>query len=403
MAQDNDTLVTARFGATVTTGLESIAKDEIKQKLQIEAIIHKGRIVFETSRPIGDILKLKTINNLFVIIHDEVFTDEQMPTESKYLEPLLMEAGERCDWRVGLLKWKEASGFERCDIDKMLMKNTDLKEIQPKFRVSSNRYGLKHTFTSPEICSTFGHVIDTKFGWPIRMKDYDLEVYANFSDNYLCVCISLTPGCLASGHIKEFGLTTLRAVYCYAMLKLAKVETGDIVLDPMAGSGAISVETCYAWLDDEFHAFAMAGELQEIPLGKCSANLNIDLQGRRPPSDKMRLDVTKMPIRDNCVDVIISDLPFGRRHGSKRGNKTLYPALLRSMGRVTRLSTGRAVLLTQDKHAIQLASAANRDLWTERSFSHVKVGNLHCYFYMFQRNDTKFSHDKERRAAAEEN
>jgi hypothetical protein len=336
------------------------------------------------------LLKLKTINNLFVIVHDEVFTDAQMPTENKYLEPLLMEVGDKCDWRVGLLKWKEVSGFE-CDIDKILTKDAALRVIQPKFRVSSNRHGLEHKFTSPEICTVFGHVIDTKFGWPIKMKDFDLEVYANFIENYLCICLTLTPECLANRHIKAFGLTTLRAVYCYAMLKLAKVETGDIVLDPMAGTGAILVETCYAWVDDEFYAFGLAGELQQIPLVKCSVNLNMESEETKPPSDKLRLDVTNMPFKDNSVDVIVSDLPFGRRHGSKRGNKTLYPAMLRDMGRVARLKTGRAVLLTQDKHAIQLASLANRNLWIEKSFSHVKVGNLHCYFYLFQRNGIEYS------------
>jgi 23S rRNA G2445 N2-methylase RlmL len=383
----------AKYGATVTTGLEAIARSELRHKLQIEANVQQGKILFETDRCVKDLLKLKTINNLFVIVYDESFNDNQMPGGNDHLERFLMEVGDKCDWRIGLLKWSEVSGFE-CDIDKILTKDKSLRDVQPKFRVSSHRFGLEHNFTSPEICTVFGHVIDTKFGWPIKMKDFDLEVNANFCDNHLCVCITLTPECLASRHIKVSGLTTLKAVYCYAMLKLANVQTGEIVLDPMAGTGAIPVDVCYNWLDSEFHSFALAGELRKIDLDKCSVNLDISLEERRPPSDKMRLDVRKMPLRDESVDVIASDLPFGRRHGSKQGNKTLYPAMLRDMGRVARLKTGRAVLLTQDKHAMHLASVANRDLWTETSSSHVKVGNLHCYIYLFRRNKRKFDHNQ---------
>lgn len=390
-ANDEIEALSARYEATVTTGLEAIAQDEIRQKLLVDAQVQQGRVWFETDKPLKDLLKLKTINNLFVIIYDGTVSEDQMPPDGPGLEPLLMKIGDQCHWRVGLLKWKEISGFQ-CDIDKILTKDRDLREKQPKFRVSSNRFGLEHKFTSPEICTIFGHVMDTKFGWPIKMKDYDLEVYVNFSQNHLYVCFTLTPDCLATRNIKVTGLTTLRAVYCYAMLKLAKVETGDILLDPMAGTGAIPVENCYTWLDGEFYAFGLAGELLKIPMDKCSVNLNMDQEERRPPADKLRLDVTKLPIRDESIDVIVSDLPFGRRHGSKRGNKTLYPNMLREMGRVIRRKTGRAVLLTQDKHAMHLAYDSNRNLWHGLTFNHVKVGNLHCYFYVFHRNETKCPH-----------
>jgi 23S rRNA G2445 N2-methylase RlmL len=225
------------------------------------------------------------------------------------------------------------------------------------------------------------------------MKNYDLEVYANISEKHLYVCITLTPDCLDMRNIKVTGLTTLKAVYCYAMLRLAKIETGDIVLDPMAGTGAIPVESAATWLDDEVYAYSLAGEISAAPLDKCKVNMNMTGgpdDKRRPPGDMLRLDVTRMPFKDNSIDVLVSDLPFGRRHGSKKGNKVLYPALLNDMARIARLKTGRAVLLTQDTHAIRLAYDANRDLWHEKMYSNVKVGNLHCHFHLFQRNETKY-------------
>lgn len=380
----------ANYEATVTTGLESIAKDEVKEKLNAEARTQQGRVWFASDEPVSKILKLKSICNLFVIIYDIKLDESELPASGDLLEPLLMRVGDKCDWKTGLEKWKQMSAFG-CEMDKILTKNQELKLEQPKFRVSCNRYGPKHNFTSPEVCSVFGHVVDTMFGWPIKMKDYDLEIMANFSENHLYVGLTLTPVALDRRNIVSLGFTTLRAATCYALLRVAKIQCGDIVIDPMAGSGAIPVECCSAW-QDEWAAFTIAGELKPSPLTKCKANL--EMFKAKTPNDIMQLDVTSLPFRENTIDVFVSDLPFGRRHGSKKINMTLYPKLLRDMARVARLNSGRAVLLTQDFKSINFAYEKSRDLWFQKMCSFVKIGNLNCYIYLFLRNDTVYSANK---------
>ena len=61
----------------------------------------------------------------------------------------------------------------------------------------------------------------------------------------------------------------------------------------------------------------------------------------------LTLLIYDMLLRDNSVDVIISDLPFGKRSGSKADNRVLYPRTLNAMARLVKPATGRAVLLTQ--------------------------------------------------------
>lgn len=39
-----------------------------------------------------------------------------------------------------------------------------------------------------------------------------------------------------------FGPTTLRATVCYNLLRLAHPNPGDIIIDPMCGSGSIPIE-----------------------------------------------------------------------------------------------------------------------------------------------------------------
>lgn len=43
-------------------------------------------------------------------------------------------------------------------------------------------------------------------------------------------------------NIVHFGPTTLRATVCYNLLRLAKPKPGDIIIDPMCGSGSIPIE-----------------------------------------------------------------------------------------------------------------------------------------------------------------
>lgn len=382
--------MSARYEATVNTGMEWIAQDELKEKYAVSSTTQQGRIWFNTDIPVEKLLKLKSICNLYVVIYDTKLEDSEIPADKTCLEPLLMQVGERCDWETGLTKWRQVFNFTCC-LDKLMTKNEEYKGEQPKFRVSCNRHGPTHGFTSPEVCSTFGHVIDTKFGWPIKMRDYDLEVYINININHLYVAMTLTNLALDRRNIVSPGLSTLRANLCYAILRLAKIEVSDVVCDPMAGSGAISVESCYAW-PSEWQAYNLAGEIVRAPLDKCRANLNVF--NNKPPSDILQLDVTSLPFRTNSIDVFVSDLPFGRRHGSKKNNRTLYPALMRELARASRVGTGRAVLLTQDIKGIKLAYNKNRDYFYETLCKFAKVGNLNCYINLFSRNNKIYDENK---------
>jgi len=56
-------------------------------------------------------------------------------------------------------------------------------------------------------------------------------------------------------------------------------------------------------------------------------------------------DVGALPLRDASVDAVVSDLPFGKRHGSKGGNKILYPKLIAELTRVCKVG-GRLLFIT---------------------------------------------------------
>lgn len=86
-------------------------------------------------------------------------------------------------------------------------------------------------------------------------------------------------------------------------------------------------------------------------------------------------DVYCLPLRDACVDHIVTDLPFGKKIGSKERNMFLYPKALKEMARVCRPS-GRAILLTHHKEAMKKALNKLRDHWRFMETRRIKHGRF---------------------------
>jgi len=61
--------------------------------------------------------------------------------------------------------------------------------------------------------------------------------------------------------------------------------------------------------------------------------------------DILKVDMKKCPLRNSSVNVILSDLPFGKRFGSLVEIESLYPSILLEIDRVL-VPGGKCVLLT---------------------------------------------------------
>ena len=124
------------------------------------------------------------------------------------------------------------------------------------------------------------------------------------------------------------------------MVRLAKIQPGQTVLDPFCGAGTLLV------LAGEMAAPGrlVGGELQARWLALAAENARL----RAIPATLVRADARHLPIRGGAADRVIANLPFGKRVGSHRVNEDLYPGALREIARVLP-GGGRAVLLTDDK------------------------------------------------------
>uniref|UniRef100_A0A663ESQ4 THUMP domain containing 3 n=1 Tax=Aquila chrysaetos chrysaetos TaxID=223781 RepID=A0A663ESQ4_AQUCH len=73
------------------------------------------------------------------------------------------------------------------------------------------------------------------------------------------------------------------------------------------------------------------------------------------------------------------------RIGSKKKNWDLYPACLMEMGRICTPGTGRAALLTQDKKCFAKALSRMGHIWRKGQTVWVNVGGLHAAVYLLKR------------------
>ena len=124
----------------------------------------------------------------------------------------------------------------------------------------------------------------------------------------------------------------LRRSVCFAMLQLAEVGPGDVIVDPMAGSGSLPVEAARA-----FGArWVLGGDLTRVATRQAKFARRVC-----PELEVARWDARRLPLRSAVADAVVTDIPWGNR---SRGDPLLLRDALAEARRLLRPG-GRAVLL----------------------------------------------------------
>jgi len=256
------------------------------------------------------------------------------------------------------------------------------------FRVTAQRSGTKHNFTSMQAAHYFGGAVNDHFNWNVDMRNFDIEVVLHIMEGSLSVGIQLTLDNQSHRNIRHFGPTTLKANIAYSLLRFANIQTGDVICDPMCGSGSISVEGALGLPK----TFQLAGENHPMAIQHSAENIQALEEEKGDsytlPASVIQWDIYQLPLRTSCVDKIVTDLPFGKKIGNKDRNMFLYPVALNEMARVCRPS-GRAVLLTGHKGAIARA-VKNSELWKNMEVKKICMGGLNVVVYALQRNNKTY-------------
>merc|ERR1712062_32347 len=152
----------------------------------------------------------------------------------------------------------------------------------------------------------------------------------------------------------------------------------------MCGGGTISLEGCQ--MGGQFH---IGAEIHDMAVSRCRENYSQLVRRNslpaRPAADFLQWDCLLPCLRDGSVDVLVTDLPFGKRSGSKADNRVLYPQTLISMARVVKPNTGRAVLLTQDKTSMFKCAGQFNKFWKINKQMYCNIGGLAALVFLMTR------------------
>jgi len=379
--------------ASCATGFEPVVLDEVKELLNCEGRVHMGRVIFDIPiQRARETLKLRTVNNIWVLVgHTYKFL---YPESSEEQLVSLADFTHNLSWEKSLEVWRNVLNFEGTiykddETEKENLESNPKKprlEDVPSFRCTCYRTGTNHKFKSTEAQISVGGRIHDKFGWNVKMKDYNIEVVINCDVDQVYVAIALTNKSLFYRTLTQLGNLALKPTLAASLVKLAKVEPGEVVLDPMCGGGSIPLEGALL----NTGAFFLGGEINAEGAKRSRTNMTgvttVHSELKYPPlMDCFQGSAVHPCFKDGCIDVIVTDLPFGRRSGSKADNRVLYPRTMTAMARLVRPETGRAILLTQDKASMFKTFNQINKYWKLNRFFGINIGGLKGLVFLFNR------------------
>jgi len=343
-----------------------------------------------------ELLKISHLNNASCdqkIESKDLATIEKLKTEGSPVDPVHEEnvpivnsniSEDKIDSNEKDAESSQTPNSPEVTSEKVIKKERD--PTKPTFRVTCNRVGEGHKFDSTSAAACLGSAINRYFGWSVDLKKFDFEILLNIDNEEVTVAIALTKVSLHNRNMTAFGPTTLRSTIAYNMLRLCRIKKGDVICDPMCGTSAIPIESAMNWVN----CYHLGGDFHEKAIERTVLNVS-NIQDKLLAENKSSLkidavqwNIQHFPLKDQCVDVFASDLPFGVRMGSRSNNRTLYPCLLSEMARTGRFGA-RACLLTEDKTSLIKAIQTLGAYWKRRLVLSINIGGLNGFVFLLTR------------------
>ena len=130
---------------------------------------------------------------------------------------------------------------------------------------------------------------------------------------------------------------SLRPSVAAALALLSKPMPEDVVLDPLCGVGTLLIERAHM----ERYRLLIGCDRDAKALSAARENVG----PRYKPLELHGWDATALPLPDSSIAKIITNLPWGIRHGSHEDNRRLYPRILQEFHRLLQPG-GKIVILT---------------------------------------------------------
>jgi 23S rRNA G2445 N2-methylase RlmL len=210
-----------------------------------------------------------------------------------------------------------------------------------KFRVITRVAG-EHEFRRAEFQRAIERGLSERSDHSWRLVDADAEVefWATLIGDELFLALRLSDESLRQRDYKVAHIPgSLRPSVAAALGLLSRARPDDIVLDPFCGAGTILIERAHL----ARYQLLLGGDTDPSALEAARANIG----PRYKPLELHAWDAAAIPLPDHHISRIITNLPWGSKHGSAAENRQLYPRLMREFARLLQAG-GIAVMLTSE-------------------------------------------------------
>jgi len=342
------------FALTVP-GLETIAAEEIEAELGGEVKkVSLGQVVFRPPAIDRALLRLRTVEDVFILL----WGSDSLTYRAEDLKRITKWTAHEPDW------------------PRLLQHHHSVRPKpsgKPSYHLVTQMIG-EHGYRRVDALNALAKGMTGKLPASWRPKDQGADVEAWLVIHGASAICGLRLSDQSMRHRtykKEHLPASLRPVVAAAMLRLAQAQKADWVLDPMCGAGTLLAER----LATDRYARVLGGDL-EVPAVR-AALINLAPLVRRKEGRRMqdepeggesdssfsvhpssfavaRWDARQLPLRDDSIDHVVCNLPFGIQLGQPEEIGPLYEDLLAEFHRVLKRQ-GRAVLLASDFQALEAA------------------------------------------------
>lgn len=310
------------FYVMTMPGIETLAFREIRTHFPQAELIKfaRGMALFRTNAPPRDLLNLRTTEDVFLTVaritglgntHDAL--------------RVLHSATAKADVASALSQWQHMHNGQRIR----------------SWRVVSQMQGA-HAFQRNEAGRAVSDALRRVLPRSMRLVDdeADVEFWLLVSGSEALVGLRLSDATMRHRSYKHEHLpASLRPTVAAAMSLLARPMPEDVVLDPLCGAGTIGIERA---LLAPFKR-VIGGDIREEAVTMAKHNA----RSAKVAAQWQVWDARELPLADESVTKIITNLPFGKQIGSHEANVDLYSALAREFDRVL-VPTGLIVTLSSE-------------------------------------------------------
>ena len=306
-----------RIFVVTTRGLEAVSADELASlpDVTVEQIAYR-RVFASSQGSLAPLLSLRTVDDLFLYLDTWQGIDRA---------------------RQALNVLRESSS--QLNLDDALKICKQIRTIQdpPTFSITANFVG-KRNYSTDEIKQACAAGIIASRGWSYSEDDSiaDLNIRVFIEGDTAVVGLRLAERSLSRRSYKQEHVPgSLKPAVAAALLTLAEAASHTRILDPCCGAGTILIEAkpyeTELWGGDISQQAITAAQLNAMQAG-----VNINLQ---------QWDARAVPLSDNSVDCVISNLPWGRAVTTDSSLSTLYEDICTEIERVI-TPGGKTLLLT---------------------------------------------------------